>query len=198
MAEQDTDTVDEGKPEVSESEKNLQRQLHRAREREKELIRQQLETGTTAATVNRLEDVVLKILERDSDESEVSSFQSRKESDTNMLMHRTKVAEILSEKNLAWGDEELATARTKWDAGDYAGAVLDAVQAGGDETSADDIEAEIEKRVTERLREGARAVDTGNSTQSGQKRYTVGDIGDMSPAELTENIGEVADQFFKR
>jgi hypothetical protein len=195
MAEDQEETADDGKPEVPESEKNLQRQLGRAREREKELIQRQLETGTTAATVSRLEDAVISLLEREGDEEKVSSLQSRRESDTDMLVSRNKVAEILSEKNLAWGDESLAGARSKWDSGDYTGAILESMQAGGETQSADDVEAEIERRVTERLRGDAKGVDTGASTQSGHRRYTIGDLDSMSVKEMMENEEEIFAQY---
>ena len=116
-----------------------------------------------------------------------------------MLMHRTKIADVLHDNDSTWDSEQMEEARTKWEQGDYAGA-LGSVQTAFSQPVAD-IDEEVERRVQERLREGGREVDSGSSISAGQKRMTLADA-DMSPgmseSEMKAPADTVLDQFFRR
>jgi hypothetical protein len=62
-----------------------------------------------------------------------------------MLMHRTQIADVLHDNDSTWDSEQMEEARSKWDAGDYAGA-LSSVQSAFSQPVAD-IDAEVERRV---------------------------------------------------
>ena len=117
-----------------------------------------------------------------------------------MLMHRTQIADVLHDNDSTWDSEQMEEARTKWEQGDYAGA-LSSVQSAFSQPVAD-IDMEVERRVQERLREGGREVDSGSSTGAGQKRMTWNDAVDISPGmseeQLAAHADTVLDQFFRR
>ena len=117
-----------------------------------------------------------------------------------MLMHRTQIADILHDNESTWDSEQMNEARTKWEQGDHAGA-LTSVQSAFSQPMGD-IEAEIEQRVQERLRQGGRDVDSGSSMGAGQKRMTVQQAGDVSPnmsdEDMRTHADTVLDQFFRR
>jgi hypothetical protein len=117
-----------------------------------------------------------------------------------MLMHRTNIADVLHDNDSTWDSEQMGEARTKWEQGDYAGA-LSSVQSAFSQP-VEDIDAEVERRVSERLREGGREVDSGSSVGAGQKRMTLGDAASMSPgmseSDMKAHADTVLDQFFRR
>ena len=117
-----------------------------------------------------------------------------------MLMHRNSIADVLHDNDSNWDSEQMEEARTKWDTGDYAGA-LTSVQSAFSQPVGD-IEAEVEQRVQERLRQGGRGVDPGSSMGAGQKRMTVQEAGSISPGlsdeDLKTHADTVLDQFFRR
>ena len=192
---------------VSDEQKTWQRQLNRAREQNKELLKGYLELGETKAALSRVEGAVESLSDHFAqsgyDDSPLTgvkdSLSQQRQSDTSMLMHRTKIADVLHDNDSTWDSEQMEEARTKWEQGDYAGA-LGSVQTAFSQPVAD-IDEEVERRVQERLREGGREVDSGSSMGAGQKRMTLADA-DMSPgmseSEMRAHADTVLDQFFRR
>ena len=192
---------------VSDEQKGWQRQLNRARDQNKELLKGYLELGETKAALSRVEGAVESLIDHFAqsgyDDSPLTgvkdSLSQQRQSDTSMLMHRTKIADVLHDNDSTWDSEQMEEARTKWEQGDYAGA-LGSVQTAFSQPVAD-IDEEVERRVQERLREGGREVDSGSSMGAGQKRMTLADA-DMSPgmseAEMKAHADTVLDQFFRR
>ena len=116
-----------------------------------------------------------------------------------MLMHRTQIADVLHDNDSTWDGEQMAEARTKWEQGDHAGA-LAAVQSAFAQP-VEDIDAEVERRVNDRLREAGRGVDSGSSLAAGSRRMTLEDAippSGMSDADLVAHADTVLDQFFNR
>jgi len=193
---------------VSDEQKTWQRQLNRAREQNKELLKGYLELGETKAALSRVEGAVESLIDHfaqgsygDSPLTGVKdSLSQQRQTDTSMLMHRNSIADVLHDNDSNWDSEQMEEARTKWDTGDYAGA-LTSVQSAFSQPVGD-IEAEIEQRVQERLRQGGRDVDPGSSMGAGQKRMTVQQAGDVSPGmsddDLKTHADTVLDQFFRR
>ena len=192
---------------VSDEQKGWQRQLNRAREQNKELLKGYLELGETKAALSRVEGAVESLIDHfaqsDYGDSPLTgvkdSLSPQRQSDTSMLMHRTQIADVLHDNDSNWDSEHMTEARSKWEQGDYAGA-LSSVQTAFD-NPIEDIDAEVEKRVQERLREGGRSVDSGSSVAAGQRRMTVGDAGmssGMSDAEMKSHADNILDQFFRR
>lgn len=200
----EADIVDD----VSDEQKNWQRQLNRAREQNKELLKGYLELGETKAALSRVEGAVESLIDHFAqssyDDSPITtvkdSMTQQRQSDTSMLMHRTQIADVLHDNDSTWDSEQMEEARTKWEQGDYAGA-LNSVQSSFSQPVAD-IDAEVERRVQERLREGGREVDSGSSISAGQKRMTLGDAVNMSPGmsedQMSAHADTVLDQFFRR
>ena len=200
----EADIVDD----VSDEQKNWQRQLNRAREQNKELLKGYLELGETKAALSRVEGAVESLIDHFAqgsyDDSPITgvkdSLSQQRQRDTSMLMHRTQIADVLHDNDSTWDSEQMEEARTKWEQGDYAGA-LTSVQSSFSQPVAD-IDAEVERRVSERLREGGREVDSGSSTGAGQRRMTWGDAADISPGmsedQLAAHADTVLDQFFRR
>ena len=192
---------------VSDEQKGWQRQLNRARDQNKELLKGYLELGETKAALSRVEGAVESLIDHFAqsgyDDSPLTgvkdSLSQQRQSDTSMLMHRTKIADVLHDNDSTWDSEQMEEARTKWEQGDYAGA-LGSVQTAFSQPVAD-IDEEVERRVQERLREGGRDVDSGSSMGAGQKRMTLADA-DMSPgmseSEMKAHADTVLDQFFRR
>ena len=115
-----------------------------------------------------------------------------------MLMHRNSIADVLHDNDSNWDSEQMQEARTKWDTGDYAGA-LSSVQSAFSQP-VENIDAEVERRVQERLREGGREVDSGSSMSTGKKRMTAADAGirpGMTDAEMASHADNLLDQFFR-
>ena len=192
---------------VSDEQKGWQRQLNRAREQNKELLKGYLELGETKAALSRVEGAVESLIDHiaqsgyeDSPLTGVKdSLSQQRQSDTSMLMHRTQIADVLHDNDSNWDSEHMTEARSKWETGDYAGA-LSSVQTAFDNPR-EDIDAEVEKRVQERLREGGRSVDSGSSVAAGQRRMTVGDASmssGMSDTEMKTHADNILDQFFRR
>jgi|TARA_R110000824_G_scaffold178624_6_gene358464 hypothetical protein len=193
---------------VSDEQKGWQRQLNRAREQNKELLKGYLELGETKAALSRVEGAVESLIDHfaqgsygDSPLTGVKdSLSQQRQTDTSMLMHRNSIADVLHDNDSNWDSEQMEEARTKWDTGDYAGA-LTSVQSAFSQPVGD-IEAEVEQRVQERLRQGGRGVDPGSSMGAGQKRMTVQQAGDVSPSmsdeDLRTHADTVLDQFFRR
>ena len=192
---------------VSDEQKGWQRQLNRARDQNKELLKGYLELGETKAALSRVEGAVESLIDHFAqsgyDDSPLTgvkdSLSQQRQSVTSMLMHRTKIADVLHDNDSTWDSEQMEEARTKWEQGDYAGA-LGSVQTAFSQPVAD-IDEEVERRVQERLREGGREVDSGSSMGAGQKRMTLADA-DMSPgmseSEMKAHADTVLDQFFRR
>ena len=192
---------------VSDEQKTWQRQLNRAREQNKELLKGYLELGETKAALSRVEGAVESLIDHfaqssygDSPITGVKdSLAQQRQADTSQLMHRSQIIDILYDNEETWDSEQMEEARAKWDAGDHAGA-LSSVQSAFSQPVAD-IDTEVERRVQERLREGGREVDSGSSTGAGQKRMTLADA-DMSPgmseSEMKAHADTVLDQFFRR
>ena len=193
---------------VSDEQKNWQRQLNRARDQNKELLQGYLELGETKAALSRVEGAVESLIDHfaqsgyeDSPLTGVKdSLSQRRQADTSMLMHRTNIADVLHDNDSTWDSEQMEEARTKWEQGDYAGA-LSSVQSAFSQP-VEDIDAEVERRVSERLREGGREVDSGSSVSAGRKRMTLSDAATVSPGmsddQLTAHADTVLDQFFRR
>ena len=193
---------------VSDEQKNWQRQLNRAREQNKELLKGYLELGETKATLSRVEGAVESLIDHFAQSSYEDSpitgvkdsLSQQRQRDTSMLMHRTQIADILHDNDSTWDSEQMNEARTKWEAGDHAGA-LASVQSSF-EQPVGDIDAEVERRVADRLRESGRGVDNGSSTAAGQRRITRAQVGNLPPgmddAELSSTVDNVLDQFFRR
>ena len=193
---------------VSDEQKNWQRQLNRAREQNKELLKGYLELGETKAALTRVEGAVESLIDHFAqtgyDDSPLTgvkdSLSQQRQADTSMLMHRTQIADILHDKDSTWDAEQMAEARTKWDAGDYAGA-LSSVQSAFAQP-VENIDAEVERRVQERLREAGRGVDSGSSVSAGTRRMTLSDAESVSPGmsddQLAAHADSVLDQFFSR
>tara|TARA_R100001244_G_scaffold97826_2_gene73142 strand:+ start:320 stop:1006 length:687 start_codon:yes stop_codon:yes gene_type:complete len=193
---------------VSDEQKNWQRQLNRARDQNKELLKGYLELGETKAALSRVEGAVESLIDHfaqsgyeDSPLTGVKdSLSQRRQADTSMLMHRTNIADVLHDNDSTWDSEQMGEARTKWEQGDYAGA-LSSVQSAFSQP-VEDIDVEVERRVSERLREGGREVDSGSSVGAGKKRMTLGDAASMSPgmseSDMKAHADTVLDQFFRR
>ena len=192
---------------VSDEQKGWQRQLNRAREQNKELLKGYLELGETKAALSRVEGAVESLIDHfaqgsygDSPLTGVKdSLSQQRQTDTSMLMHRNSIADVLHDNDSNWDSEQMEEARTKWDTGDYAGA-LTSVQSAFSQPVGD-IDDEVERRVTERLREGGRGVDSGSSVGAGQRRVTRNDAGKLSPGmsdeALSSHVDTVLDQFFR-
>ena len=193
---------------VSDEQKNWQRQLNRARAQNKELLKGYLELGETKAALTRVEGAVESLIDHFAqtgyDDSPLTgvkdSLSQQRQADTSMLMHRTQIADILHDKDSTWDAEQMAEARTKWDSGDYAGA-LSSVQSAFAQP-VENIDAEVERRVQERLREAGRGVDSGSSVSAGTRRMTLTDAESVSPGmsddQLAAHADSVLDQFFSR
>ena len=193
---------------VSDEQKNWQRQLNRAREQNKELLKGYLELGETKAALTRVEGAVESLIDHFAqtgyDDSPLTgvkdSLSQQRQADTSMLMHRTQIADILHDKDSTWDAEQMAEARTKWDSGDYAGA-LSSVQSAFAQP-VENIDAEVARRVQERLREAGRGVDSGSSVSAGTRRMTLTDAESVSPGmsddQLAAHADSVLDQFFSR
>ena len=191
---------------VSDEQKGWQRQLNRARDQNKELLKGYLELGETKAALSRVEGAVESLIDHFAQSSYEDSpitgvkdsLSQQRQRDTSMLMHRTQIADVLHDNDATWDGEQMQEARTKWEAGDHAGA-LSSVQSAFSQP-VEDIDTEVERRVADRLREAGRGVDSGSSTAAGRKRMTVGDAGmssSMSDAEMKSHADSVLDQFFK-
>jgi hypothetical protein len=192
---------------VSDEQKNWQRQLNRAREQNKELLKGYLELGETKAALSRVEGAVESLIDHFAqsgfDDSPLTgvkdNLSQQRERDTSLLMHRTQIADILNDNDSTWDSEQMAEARTKWDSGDFAGALSNVQSAFA--KPVEDIDAEVERRVADRLREGGRGVDTGSSTAAGQRRMTLAQAGNLSPgmsdADLQNHADTILDQFFR-
>ena len=192
---------------VSDEQKNWQRQLNRAREQNKELLKGYLELGETKAALSRVEGAVESLIDHfaqsgfdDSPLTGVKDNLSRqRERDTSLLMHRTQIADILNDNDSTWDSEQMSEARTKWDSGDFAGALSTVQSAFSREVT--DIDAEVERRVADRLREGGRGVDAGSSTAAGRRRMTLADAEAVTPGmsddQLSAHADSILDQFFK-
>ena len=117
-----------------------------------------------------------------------------------MLMHRTQIADILHDNDSTWDSEQMEEARTKWTQGDFAGA-LNSVQSSFSQ-EVTDLDAEVERRVADRLRESGRGVDAGSSTAAGQRRLTLADAEAVTPGmsddQMAAHADTVLDQFFNR
>ena len=193
---------------VSDEQKNWQRQLNRVREQNKELLKGYLELGETKAALSRVEGAVESLIDHfaqgsyeDSPITGVKdSMTQQRQKDTSMLMHRTQIADVLHDNDSNWDSEQMEDARSKWEAGNFEEA-LSAVQTAFSQPVTD-IEAEVEQRVQERLRQGGRDVDSGSSMGAGQRRMTVQQAGDIQPGmsddELKSHADTVLDQFFRR
>ena len=193
---------------VSDEQKTWQRQLNRAREQNKELLKGYLELGETKAALTRVEGAVESLIDHFAqtgyDDSPLTgvkdSLSQQRQADTSMLMHRTQIADLLHDKDSTWDAEQMAEARTKWDSGDYAGA-LSSVQSAFAQP-VENIDAEVERRVQERLREAGRGVDSGSSVSAGTRRMTLTDAESVSPGmsddQLAAHADSVLDQFFSR
>jgi hypothetical protein len=192
---------------VSDEQKGWQRQLNRAREQNKELLKGYLELGETKAALSRVEGAVESLIDHfaqsgyeDSPLTGVKdSLSQQRQADTSMLMHRTQIADVLHDNDSNWDSEQMNEARSKWETGDYAGA-LSSVQTAFN-NPIEDIDAEVERRVQDRLREGGRSVDSGSSVSSGSRRMTVGEANirpGMSDAEMASHADNILDQFFRR
>ena len=191
---------------VSDEQKNWQRQLHRARDQNKELLKGYLELGETKAALSRVEGAVESLIDHFAQSSYEDSpitgvkdsLSQQRQKDTSMLMHRTQIADVLHDNDSTWDSEQMEEARTKWEQGDYAGA-LGSVQTAFSQPVAD-IDEEVERRVQERLREGGREVDSGSSMSTGKKRMTAADAGirpGMTDAEMASHADNLLDQFFR-
>ena len=193
---------------LSDEQKNWQRQLNRAREQNKELLKGYLELGETNAALSRVEGAVESLIDHfaqgsyeDSPITGVKdSMTQQRQKDTSMLMHRTQIADVLHDNDSNWDSEQMEDARSKWEAGNFEEA-LSAVQTAFSQPVTD-IEAEVEQRVQERLRQGGRDVDSGSSMGAGQRRMTVQQAGDIPPGmsddEMRTHADTVLDQFFRR
>ena len=190
---------------VSDEQKNWQRLLIRAREQNKELLRGYLELGETKAALTRVEGAVESLIDHFAqssyDDSPLTGVKDnlaqQRQMDTSMLMHRTQISDILTDNDGSWDSEQMTEARTKWEAGDYAGA-LASVQSSF-ERPVEDIDAEVERRVADRLREGGRGVDNGSSTAAGRRRLTLNDAAispSMTESDMKSHADTVLDQFF--
>jgi hypothetical protein len=191
---------------VSDEQKNWQRQLNRAREQNKELLRGYLELGETKAALTRVEGAVESLIDHFAqssyDDSPITgvkdSLSQQRQKDTSMLMHRTQIADILHDNDATWDSEQINEAKTKWEQGDFAGALNSVQSTFSKEVT--DIDAEVERRVADRLREGGRGVDGGSSTAAGTKRMTLADAEKMSPSmsesDMKTHADTVLDQFF--
>jgi hypothetical protein len=113
-------------------------------------------------------------------------------------MHRTQIADILHDNDSTWDSEQMEEARTKWTQGDFAGALTSVQSSFSQEVT--DIDAEVERRVADRLRESGRGVDSGSSTAAGQRRLTLDDAANVTPGmsddQLQAHADLVLDQFF--
>lgn len=183
--------------------KKLQTRLNRSNERNKELLRGFLEVGETNRAVARLENALTKILESSEDGSgTLEALKKQRDLDTSLVAHRQKVAELLDEHDMGWDDERLVTAREKWKSGDLPGALTEIQKVAGADPSS--IEAEVERRLAERLRQGAKTVDKGEAVGTGKgKRLTRGDSEKlwepgMSLDKARENTDQFLDQFFAK
>ena len=193
---------------VSDEQKNWQRQLNRARDQNKELLKGYLELGETKAALSRVEGAVESLIDHfaqgsygDSPITGVKdSLAQQRQRDTSMLMHRTQIADVLHDNDSTWDGEEMTEARTKWTSGDHAGALASVQSAFAQPV--EDIETEVERRVADRLREAGRGVDTGSSIAAGEKRMTIEEVGSLSPGmtdeALSAHADTVLDQFFRR
>ena len=191
---------------VSDEQKNWQRQLNRAREQNKELLRGYLELGETKAALSRVEGAVESLIDHFAqssyDDSPLTgvkdSLAQRRESDTSMLMHRDEIAGILHDNDATWDSEQIQEAKTKWSQGDFAGALSSVQSTFSQEVT--DIDAEVERRVADRLRESGRGVDAGSSTAAGQRRLTLADAEAVTPGmsddQMSAHADTVLDQFF--
>jgi len=192
---------------VSDEQKNWQRQLNRARDQNKELLKGYLELGETKAALSRVEGAVESLIDHFAqsgfDDSPLTGVKDnlaqQRQTDTSMLMHRNQIAEILQSNDSNWDSEQMEEARTKWQQGDHAGA-LSSVQSAFSEPERD-MDAEVEQRVAERLREAGRGVDSGSSLGAGRRRMTLSEAGSMSPrmsdADMRNHSEELLDQFFR-
>ena len=191
---------------VSDEQKNWQRQLNRAREQNKELLKGYLELGETKAALSRVEGAVESLIDHfaqgsyeDSPITGVKdSLSQQRQRDTSMLMHRTQIADILHDNDSTWDSEQMNEARTKWTQGDFAGALGSVQSSFSQEVT--DIDTEVERRVADRLREGGRGVDNGSSTAAGQRRLTLADAEAVTPGmsddQMAAHADTVLDQFF--
>ena len=191
---------------VSDEQKNWQRQLNRARDQNKELLKGYLELGETKAALSRVEGAVESLVDHFAqsgyDDSPLAgvkdSLSQQRQRDTSMLMHRTQIADVLHDNDSTWDGEQMAEARAKWQAGDHAGALASVQSAFAQPV--ENIDDEVERRVQERLREAGRGVDSGSSTAAGSRRLTLNDANispGMSDAEMKARADSVLDQFFK-
>ena len=192
---------------VSDEQKNWQRRLNRAREQNKELLKGYLELGETKAALSRVEGAVESLIDHfaqsgygDSPLTGVKdNLSQQRDRDTSLLMHRTQIADILNDNDSTWDSEQMSEARTKWDSGDFAGALSTVQSAFSREVT--DIDAEVERRVADRLREGGRGVDAGSSTAAGRRRMTLADAEAVTPGmsddQLSAHADSILDQFFK-
>ena len=191
---------------VSDEQKNWQRQLNRARDQNKELLKGYLELGETKAALSRVEVAVESLIDHFAQSSYEDSpitgvkdsLSQQRQRDTSMLMHRTQIADVLHDNDATWDGEKMAEARAKWQAGDHAGALASVQSAFAQPV--ENIDDEVERRVQERLREAGRGVDSGSSTAAGSRRLTLNDANispGMSDAEMKARADSVLDQFFK-
>jgi len=192
---------------VSDEQKNWQRQLNRARDQNKELLKGYLELGETKAALSRVEGAVESLIDHFAQSSYEDSpitgvkdsLSQQRQKDTSMLLHRTQIADVLHDNDATWDAEQMAEARTKWEAGDHAGA-LSSVQTAFAQP-VEDIDAEVERRVADRLREGGRGVDNGSSVAPGSRELTVAEAGYVSPNmsgdDISTHADMVLDQFFR-
>lgn len=170
-----------------------------------------LDIGELKASQARQEYMLLHLLEADPDRKQVAEeIRGRIKTDTTSSAYSKEITKLLGDRD--WNDKELMEVRSLWGAGDAPGA-LSALQRlnAPDPTSLteEQIEAEVEKRITAREAQsaGAKTVDTGGSTTSGtKKQYTREDIRnlhtptdgvlDFKKAKAAKN--DFLDQFYSK
>ena len=93
---------------VSDEQKGWQRQLNRAREQNKELLKGYLELGETKAALSRVEGAVESLIDHFAQSSYgdapitsvKDSMAQQRQMDTSMLMHRTQIADVLHDNTV--------------------------------------------------------------------------------------------------
>ena len=163
---------------VSTEVKKLQRELNKARTREREAVLRLLAEQEATERLERIESTVVDLADvlgmgglLEDGDGPVKAFkdkvEKRKVAVTGGSAARKQFTNLLLEKGADWNDERLAGARAAWTAGDLAGAITQATAAlSKDGAASDDFEARVQAELDKRLKKAGR-VDTGDSTASG-------------------------------
>jgi hypothetical protein len=176
--------------------KNLQRQLSKAQNIAKEVIRSSVDANAALATAARTEEMMLSMLEQ-TDPEAAGEARVKRQGQMEIVQSQHELTDLLSEHDTDWQDDRLDASRELFNAGDVKGAAA-AAHTALDVDPTEDIESRIEQRVREALGVTAGQVDTGQGIASGGGPITPAQAREMMSGHDSDSIIEGATAFLDR